>query len=267
MRARFPSILLLSLAIVFAGGMPTWGEAARLRVESDPTGLNAWAGEQYVGRTPAEAEVPAGPATVRLAYPSDSLFVEPVADTLVQMVEGESLTVRFVVGKMVSVRSRPFDLTLLRDDMSIGRTPLDFRLDPRRPGRIELETFGGRVQVPMDTLLVRGSWEWIAQVPQTQGVSGGTRPFWRQVGRYVMPGLAVGLSVTSIFVKDSADHAYDDYQRSVDPAEIQSAYDEAARKDQFARALWIAAEACIISSIVAWILPEHRPIQPVEERP
>jgi hypothetical protein len=241
--------------------------AALVRVVSDPAGLDAWAEDRYLGRTPTEVLVSSGRVKLRLAVPSESIFVAPIADTTVTLSEAETLTVRIVTAKIVSVRSRPFDLPLLRDGMQIGRTPLDFPLDPRRSVRIDLLTPSGRVAVPTDSLLATGSWTWMGGAGVVEPAADGPRSTLRRLGRYVAPGLAVGLAASGTLVKDAADRSYDRYRRSADPTKIRRLFDESRRRDTIATALWMGAEACIITSVIAWILPDRAPGRPAEKRP
>jgi hypothetical protein len=95
----------------------------------------------------------------------------------------------------------------------------------------------------------------------------GPRSTLRRLGRYVAPGLAVGLAASGTLVKDAADRSYDRYRRSADPTKIRRLFDESRRRDTIATALWMGAEACIITSVIAWILPDRAPGRPAEKRP
>jgi hypothetical protein len=259
---RIRGIAVLVIALVWAGA----ARGVLVRVESDPAGYDAWAGDRYMGRTPAETRLPAGRVRVRLAVPSESLYVAPVADTIVSVPDAESLTVRIRAARTVTVRSQPFDLPLRRDGMQIGRTPLDFPLDERRPGRIDLLTPSGPVAVPTDTLLARGSWSWIGGTRAPGSATGERSSALRRLGRYVLPGLAAGLATSGILVKDAADRSYDRYRKTADPGEIRRLYDESRRRDTIAAILWTGAEACILTSVIAWILPDRSPPRPGEDR-
>ncbi len=255
----------MTVFLVLAFAAPA--RAALVRIVSDPAGLDAWAEERYLGRTPTETLVSAGRVKLRLASPSESIFVAPIADTTVTLSEAETLTVRILTAKIVSVRSRPFNLPLLHDGMQIGRTPLDFPLDPRRSGRIDLLTPSGRVAVPTDSLLAKGSWTWMGGAGVTEPAASGPQSILRRLARYAAPGLAVGLAASGTLVKDAADRSYDRYRRSADPAEIRRLFDESQRRDTIATSLWMGAEACIITSVIAWILPDRTPGRPAEEQP
>jgi hypothetical protein len=265
MMRRARSLCCLFLVLLDVGMGTAFG--ARVRIESDPPGLAAWGNERYLGRTPLEAILEDGRVAVVLAAASDTLFAPPVADTLLTIAGQESLTVRIRAARTVSIRSRPYDLPLMRDGVVIGRTPLDFPLDARRPGRLDLLTPSGRVPVPTDTLLARGVWSWTGKPGPSEGVTGGKTSTLRKLGRYALPGLAVGFAAGATLVKDAADRSYSRYLETADPGRIDRSYDETRHRDAISTALWTAAEACVVSSIIAWILPEHEPRRPGEGRP
>jgi hypothetical protein len=260
---RIPGLVLLIGLNLTAAAV----RGAVVRVETEPSGFDVWADGRYLGRTPAESVLPEGKTKLTVAAASESLFFAPSADTILTVSDAETLTVRIAVARNVSVRSQPFNLPLMRDGRQIGRTPLEFPLDTRRPGKIDLMTSSGPVPVPADSLLASGSWFWRGPSGPSDAVSGGTPSLVRRVGRYVMPGLAVALAVSATLAKDSADHSFADYETTADPGEISRYFDEARRKDELATVFWVGVEVCVISSIVAWILPEHKPQHPEEERP
>jgi hypothetical protein len=234
-------------------------QGAVVRVVTDPAGFDVWADGRYLGRTPVETVLPEGKAKLTLAAASDSLFFAPIADTILAVAGAETLTVQIPVSRTVSVRSQPYNLPLLQDGRSIGRTPLDFPLDPRRPGTVDLLAPSGPVHVPIDSLLARGSWSWTGPSGPSPAVRGGKPSTLRRIGRYAMPGLAVAFAVSATLAKDAADESFHDYERSADPDVIRHAFDEARGRDRLATAFWVGVEVCVVSSIVSWILPEHKP--------
>lgn len=259
---RCVALICLTLILLDLGADAAW--AARVRIESDPAGLAVWGNEQYLGRTPLEAILAEGRVALVLAVASETLFAPPLADTVVTIEGQEDLTVRIRAARTVSVRSRPFDLPLLRNGILIGRTPLDFPLDARRPGRLDLLTPSGRVAVPTDSLLARGSWSWTGAAGPSEIVTAGRSSTLRRLGRYLLPGLATGLATGATLVKHAADRSYDRYLETADPGQIDRYYDQARHRDALSTVMWTAAEACVISSIIAWILPEHPPQRPGE---
>ncbi len=246
---------LLGTALLLFGGVV---ESAEIRVETDPAGLDAWAAERYLGRTPLTATLPAGRFALRLVEPTRSLYLPPAVDTLLDLRPEDRVDLAFSVGRLVTVRSEPFDLPLMRDSLVVGQTPIHLRIDPTRTRRLRLWTPTGPVVVPMRTLLADGSWTWHGTDVESGEDGGGNRPVWRTVGRYVMPAMAGALFAAGLLMEDAADQAYERYQEAVEPSVIEEQYDRARRRDALASVLWISAEASLVSAIVSWILPERR---------
>ena len=255
-RAIVHRVLLALVAPCILVAPCTAAGQAHIAIRSDPAGLDTWANERYLGRTPTAGDLPGGQTILRLARPSDSLYSAPVADTLLNLTEGETLAVRLSVGHIVSVRSQPFGLPLLHDGERVGRTPLELRIDARRTGTWKLLTPRGPIHVPTDTLLARGSWTWKGAPFPAAGAGGRSRPLLRRLGRYMMPALAVSMVAAGVITEDAADRSYGRYLRTAEPREIRRRYDEARRRDAWAAAFWISAEASLASAILSWILPE-----------
>lgn len=250
------SLLLLSASVAM-------GEDARLILRSEPAGLDAWAGGRYLGRTPLERPLPAGEIRLLLAYPGDSLYHPPAADTTVVLEDGTIHEVDLAIGRAVTVRSIPYGLAVYQGDRRLGLTPFQWMLIPDQREGLRLETPFGPVPIPGDSLLLSGSWEW-----RTRGDIFGVRPArssggWRKIGRTLMPGAAVAFAAAGIMVERSADSAYDRYRRTGDPDAIRRHYDDATARDRWAAALWVGAEASIAAAILAWLLPDGE--EPSEE--
>jgi len=245
-------ILLLLLPIVFCDS----STAAVLVIESIPRGLNAWANGRYLGRTPLTATLNHGETSLRLVEPSGSLYRAPAVDTLLSLVEAETLRVRFQVGDPVSIRSKPFGLPVFRNGKLIGTTPIHLRLDPARAESLELLTSGGRISIPIDSLSLRRDWVWKGELLSIPSSPPSERRSLRGIGRYVMPALAVAMAAGGLVLENESDRAYSRYLRTADPAEITKHYDEAKRRDGWATTLWVGAEVSLATAVIAWILPE-----------
>ncbi|MFB3908541.1 MAG: PEGA domain-containing protein [Candidatus Eisenbacteria bacterium] len=246
------------LACAFAACVASLAAAqtGTVAIATRPSGIDAWAGERYLGKTPLEASLPPGPVEVRLVPIQDRLFQAPVVDTLLQIVAGETVRLDLEIGVPVRILSVPYGLRVLRDGAALGRTPLSLRVPPGDFGSFQILTPEGVVAVPRDSLATNGSFTWRGASLVSAGRARRELPAWRRVGRYLLPGLAVGLAAAGAIVKDDADESYRRYERATDPARIGKLYDEASRRDRWAVGLWIGAEVSLASAVFAWILPE-----------
>jgi len=230
---------------------------SRIEVTSDPAGYDAWLNGRYAGRTPiATAAVPGPNVLVLGRAATDSVFSAPAADTLLNVAAGETLRVLISLGRSVTILSRPFGIVVEKDGVPVGRTPLQVRIDPLTPERLELVTLDGRVPVPTDSLLSTGSWMWRGSEPPPPP-SQERRSLLMRVGRYALPGFAALCIGTGAVIEKSADRAYDRYQRSADPQVIQRNYDAAHLRDSWSTVLWTAGEISLATSILSWIIPDH----------
>lgn len=248
---RFLILILLMLLGPVGGAF-----SAEVVIGSLPAGLDAWADQRYVGRTPISVRLPEGTLRLRLAEPSSGIFQVPLVDTLLHIARDDTLRLFFRAGRFVTLRSEPFGLTILQDGERVGKTPMVLRFDPDRASSYKLLTPEGAMEVPSDSLVRHGTWTWRGDLRRTEARGGTERPIWRKVGRYVLPGVAVALGVGGLLTEDGADRAYERYQRSVDPTEIEKHYDDARSRDAWAAALWIGAEVSLATALVAWIFPE-----------
>jgi hypothetical protein len=248
------------LAILLAGLTATqsMGEGtSRIEVASDPSGYDAWLNDHYVGRTPIAATVKPGPNVLVLARSAaDSIFSAPAVDTLLDVMEGETLRVQIPLGRPVTILSRPFGVLVERDGVVVGRTPLELRIDAAKPVSLDLVTSRGRVGVPLDSLLATGLWTWRGAEaafppPEQEG------PHLKKVGRYALPGFAALCIGSGALIERSADHAYDRYLRSGDLREMRRNYDSARRRDTWSTLLWTTGEVSLAASILSWLLPDH----------
>ena len=246
------------LVVLTAGLLPRPLAAAELYVGSDPPGLATWADDRYLGRTPVWTNLREGWVVLRLAEASDSLYHPPAVDTLLHLAERETLSVHFRLGPLVSVRTDPYGIPLLRDGRRVGETPVDLRLSPGAEDRLLLLAPGGPVVIPTDTLHARGSWEWSGDLLRVPSLTPRQRPLWRRVGRTVLPGVAAALLAGGVLVEDSADRAFERYRHSADPEQIEKHYSAARSRDAWAAALWIGAEVALAGTVLAWIWPERR---------
>lgn len=249
-------IVLAAVLCCLLAAAEAMGADARLVLRSDPAGLDAWAGDLYLGRTPVVKDLPGGPVRLILAHPSDSLYRPPAADTTIVLAAGETMEVALSVGRMVAVRSVPHGLPVLRGDRRIGETPLQWMMQPQEAVGLRLETPLGAVPIPAESLLQAGSWEWrmggeILRRSSVQSAGG-----LKRIGRIAMPGVAVVLAAAGILAERSADSAYERYRQTADPAAIRKHYDDAVARDRWAAALWIGAEASIAAAVAAWLFPD-----------
>ncbi len=251
---RWIACFLVLCAAAFSGA---WASGARLELATDPPGLDAWADQRYLGRTPLAASVPAGTFLLRIAEPSDSLYHAPAVDTLLHAEDGELLRLSLRVGRLVAIRSIPFGLPLLRDSRRIGETPLLTRIDSGEPGDLTLLTPKGSIPVPLDTLRARGQWTWHGEKGLVfHREAPPRRSLLRQIGRYAMPAFAAALAAGGAVAEGEANRSYRRYQRTADPDRIRAEYDDARRMDRWAVALWAGAEVTLVSAVLSWVLPE-----------
>lgn len=257
MRGRFLSLVLACAAVVLGGPAGAGPIPGLVRIASDPPGLDAWCDTTFVGRTPVEARCAPGPVRVHVREPSDSLFLPAALDTILQVSEAETVSIRVSVTPLVTVRSRPYGLPVLRDGERVGETPLQLRLRGRGQREdLDLLTWNGPVPVPVDTLVRDGSWTWRGALPREPRLHKEALPAWRRTGRTLLPVLALALGLGGAYMENEADRSYERYERATDPRAIDRYYDRTVRQDRTSTALWVAAEVSLVVSIVAWILPD-----------
>jgi hypothetical protein len=231
--------------------------AAVLCLDSDPSDLDAWANDRYLGRTPLTSEVAPGEWALRLAEPAGDFFRMPAIDTLITVTREDSLRIHLSLGTEVSIYSEPSGLPLIAGGRSVGTTPLTLRIDPGEATSLSLRSPRGEISVPMDTLLAARQWVWKGPTLGIPVLGQSDRSRWRTVGRYVMPLLAIGFGVGGLLVEDAADRSYDRYLHTVDPERLERFYDQAHTRDAWAAACWISAEVSLVSAVVAWVFPER----------
>jgi hypothetical protein len=256
--------LLFAVLLLAPGGLC---RAVLLEIDSEPNNLDAWVDGRYLGRTPLTATLDRREVNLRLVEPSRSLYRAPVIDTLLSPDEADTVRVFFRIGPLVSVRSQPFGLPLLRNGRRIGNTPYSFRLGAEGNERLELLTVEGLVPIDAEKLRARGSWDWIGE-ESTVRISRQSEPTRLQkIGRHLMPAIALTMAAGGLIAEDQADRAYKQYLRAADPAEIQDRYDQTRRRDRLAAAFWIAAEVSAASAVIAWILPSDGRSSAKESKP
>lgn len=245
--------LLLAFLMMASGGSSI---AVQLEIDSEPAGFDAWADGRYLGRTPLTATLSRGETNLRLAEPSYSLYRAPVVDTVLNLGAADTLRILFRVPPLVSIRSRPFGLPLLKDGRRIGSTPLSLRLDPGETERLELVTPGGLVAVESESLRARRHWLWVGDESALRASTPSGQSRLHRIGKHLMPAVALMMAAGGMIAEDQADRAYRQYQRAADPAAIQARYDSTRRRDRLAAAFWITAEIAAASAVIAWILPD-----------
>lgn len=257
MRLGFVILLVLVATRACAGSDPAQA-GAMVSVSSSPAGLDTWANGVYLGRSPVRARLAAGRYVLRLAEPSDSLYRPPAVDTLITVTDGEEMKVHLAIGRSITIRSVPFGLDVMNGPTLLGHTPLDLRLNPSGANRLMLLTEQGTVAVPIDSLLRRGEWTYRgSDGPRALSTVERSRPLWRSLGRYAMPGIAAALAVMGGLSEGAADRSFERYRKTGDPELIRRDYDEARRKDRLAVVFWAGAEVSLVSAIFSWIWPDQ----------
>jgi hypothetical protein len=247
---------LVIVLLLQAGAARTAPTPGLVRIVSEPAGLDAWCDQRYLGRTPVETQCGPGQVRIQVREPSDSLYRPAALDSLVQVAQAETLLIRALAPPLVTVRSIPYGLPILRDGVRIGDTPLQLRIGRKgRQDRLSLLTWRGPVLVPVDTLLREGTWMWRGGLPTPPQIRRGELPLWRKTGRNVFPFLALAFGVGGALMENAADASYDRYRKSSDPDDIERHYDRTRTQDRVSTLLWVGAEMSLVGSIVSWILP------------
>ena len=258
------ALLPLVLLLVATGGAC---RAVVLAIDSEPGGLDAWIDGRYLGRTPLTVTLDQTEASLRIVEPSRSLYRTPAVDTLLSLGETDTMHVSFRIGPLVTVRSMPFGLPLLRKGKRIGSTPYSFRLGVDGNERLELLTTEGPIPVDEKKLRARGTWQWIGEESTLHVSRQSEQTRLQKIGRHLMPVIALTMAAGGLIAEDQADRAYKQYLRAVDPDKIRDRYDQTRRRDRWAAAFWIAAEVSAASAVIAWILPSDGRPPAAEPKP
>ncbi len=231
---------------------------ARLELATRPPGVDAWAGDRYLGRTPLSAEIAAGTTLLRLAEVSDSvLWTAPAIDTLLHAEEGETLRLELQLGRTFRISSRPVGFPILQGGRRIGETPLDLRLNRDEIGSLRPPDSGwhdsrpGRVAVGARPLVVG------RRSRDPKGGAGKERLLAAEDRKVCHAGRRVRSRGGGATAERAADRSYRRYLSTADPSRIEKYYDEARRRDALSTALWAGAEVSLATMIIAWIFPEE----------
>lgn len=234
---------LLNLTVLPAAAQEAQSDPGTLVVSSTPSGLPVYLDATLIGTTPIMGyAVAAGRHTVRVVNPNSTDWDMRDWVREITVASGETASAQAVFVGIVTVMSVPFDANVYVDGDLAGTTPL--RLRDLTPGlhAISIQKRGyGRVTLSVSvsdtarqTLTAELKPAGEANKPSVIQAEGNNIQRSRCIPGYITLGTGLVFSGLAFITRHRANRAYDQYQRTGDPVELERFYRQANRDDKMA---------------------------------
>lgn len=222
--AVFFAFVLLSFSITHA-------QTAWLTVESKPSGAEVYIGSMLVGTTPLQRhEVRTGKHDLRVVYPRATSWMAVSKQETIELAAEQEVRYTFELGSVLTLSSKPVGATVLLQNRELGVTPLFYRTTDPLIGTLLIRKEGyepaaiplapdypipPRIELkPLDS-------DAASKLPDVLPAEyrDGSPPRWMS---YAAASTMILSGVLSAYWKDQANHDFDRYTATKDPALLAS---------------------------------------------
>lgn len=236
---------------------PAGDSLATVSIVTEPSGADVYIDSTFVGKSPLESiPVSSGSHSIKAFYPSVLAWNAVVRRDSLEVLGGEKLQKKLTMGNVLTVQSDPSGGIVTYRRSVLGSTPLYLHFSSpaagslliRKPGfdslRVPLgEVNGGLIRVQLQAMSGSNGGIHAGDVFQGDG-----RLASDHLLAYVSGATMLVSGITSAYLKDRANHKFDLYQQTYNPADLSST----RRFDHGAAATLIVSE--ISFAILAYLL-------------
>jgi hypothetical protein len=221
-----PSLILLSFIAV-----QSFAQTGRVTVASKPSGAGVYLDSSFVGTTPlVRSDVRAGVHELRVVYPKTTSWMAVSKKQSIELAADQTVFYSFELGSVVTVNSRPSGAGVYLQDRQLGTTPLYYKASDPLNGTLLLKKAGyeptaiavapgypipSRIDL---TPLGNGGPDKLPEVLPTD-YRNGSSPRWMT---YAAASSMIVSGVLSAYWKNQANHDFDLYNTTKDPALLSS---------------------------------------------
>ena len=224
---RTTLVLILSLFLAAR----SFAQTGRVTVESKPSGAAVYLDSSFVGITPlVRNDVRAGTHVLRVVYPTTTSWMAVTKKQAIELASDQAVIYSFELGSVVTVNSRPSGASVYLQDRQLGTTPLYYRAADPLNGTLLLKKVGYEptaIALAPDNvipsridLLPLGN-AGADKMPEVlpSDYRNGSSPRWMT---YAATSSMIVSGVLSAYWKNQANHDFDRYNTTKDPALLSS---------------------------------------------
>ena len=221
-----PTLILVSFIAT-----QSFAQTGRVTVESKPSGAAVYLDSSFIGVTPlVRNEVRTGTHELRVVYPNTTSWMAVTKKQTIELTADQAVLYSFDLGAVVTVNSRPSGASVYLQDRQLGTTPLYYRAADPLNGTLLLKKAGYEPRaialapdhvIPLRIDLIPLDKAGPDKLPEVLPTDyrNGSSPRWMA---YAAASTMIVSGVLSAYWKNQANHDFDVYNTTKDPALLSS---------------------------------------------